>query len=279
MIVLIKKIAIKILEQSVYSANKENGRLHLLYTLKKIVPDVTKQYTTFNVDTPHLMAMVRALHAFQVSLVQKVWEILDKKDINIVDIGDSSGAHLMYLQAADVSGDRVINATSVNLDSHAVNKIKSKGLNAIECRAEDLVSHPEYEGKNVDILLSFETLEHLFDPISFMKSISDSVDDAYFIVTVPYMKKSRVALHQIRQESSNDMYAENTHIFELCPEDWNLIFKLSGWEIVYGEVFRLFPKKNILWVASILWKKFAFDGHYGCVLKKNNTYKNKYKSW
>ena len=279
MIAFLKSIASKVLEKAIYSANKEYGRQDLLNTLKAIVPDLSKQYTTFEVNTPLLTAMVRCLHAFQISLVQRVLNYASDDEVSVVDIGDSSGVHLMYLQSKDICVDRNITALSVNLDSVAVSKIKSKGLKAIECRAEELVGHHEYEQQNVDVFLSFETLEHLFDPISFMKSISDSVDDTFFVITVPYVKKSKVAIHQIRQGIEEDMYAENTHIFELCPNDWRLIFQLSGWEVVYDEVYRMYPKKNLLYFASIIWKKFAFDGHYGCVLKKNDKYKTRYKSW
>ena len=275
----LKPLAALILEKTVYSANKEYGRSELCNELKNIVPDLSNQYTTFDVNTPLLVAMVRCLHAFQVSLVQIAWGMINKESLNVVDIGDSSGIHLMYLQSKEISGDRKIKALSVNLDPVAVSKIHSKGLQAIQCRAEELIGHPDYGNQEVDVFLSFETLEHLFDPISFMKTISDTAGDTLFVVTVPYLKKSRVAIHQIRRSENIDMYAENTHIFELCPSDWRLIFNLSGWEIVYDEIYKMYPRKNILFFASILWKRFAFNGHYGCILKKNDKYKSRYKSW
>ena len=279
MIECVRNFAKKILEMAVYSSNKEAGRQELVKELQEEVEDLTKQYTTFDISTPLQVAMVRCLHAFQVELIQITSSYRKKKDIDVVDIGDSSGTHLKYLQREQLFPNVNMNALSVNLDPEAVRKIQENGLKAIHCRAEELVGHPEYKGRNVDMFLSFETLEHLFNPISFLKAIADSQGDAYFVLTVPYIKKSRVALHQIRDGSKADMYAENTHIFELSPEDWKLLFQLSGWKVEHESIFRLFPRKNILVLASLIWKRFKFDGHYGCVLSKDDTFSNRYKSW
>ena len=279
MVETIKKIGRKILESATYAANKEQGRKKTIEILEDEVGDLSSQYTTFSVTTPLLTAMVRCLHAFQVGLIQTASEYTQRNSLDVVDIGDSSGTHLWYLQSDVLFPNKNINALSVNLDPEAVEKIKQKGLSAIKCRAEKLTDHPEYEGRNVDIFLSFETLEHLFDPISFLKSISDSDGDSYFVLTVPYLKKSRVALHQIRKNDQSEMCAENTHIFELSPEDWKLLFQFSGWKVEYESTFRMFPKKGWLRVAELIWKWFPFDGYYGCILSKDDTYSSKYDSW
>jgi hypothetical protein len=44
------------------------------------------------------------------------------------------------------------------------------------------------------------------------------------VITIPYIAKSRVALSHIRQKNSKIVYAENTHISDINPEDCNLIF-------------------------------------------------------
>lgn len=277
---LVKEIAKKLLIKAIDSSSKESGRFELMKQLEDIVPDVSDQYTTFDVDDIFLEKMVRGLHAFQMSLVQNACELIDNKDVNIVDIGDSSGTHQRFLRSKNIiNNGKEVNALSVNLDPVAVNKIKKKGLNAIECRAENLTEHPEFSGDSVDLFLSFETLEHLFDPISFLRSISLSKGDPYFVITVPYLKKSRVGLHQIRRKEVKDIYAENTHIFELCPEDWKLLFQLSGWEVVHEEVYRMFPRYNPLVLTSFVWKKLAFDGFFGCVLRKSEKYSSTYRSW
>ena len=277
---LLKEIAKKLLIRAIDSSCKESGRFELMKSLESVVPDVSDQYTTFEVDSAFLEKMVRGLHAFQMSLVQKACDMIEHKNLNIVDIGDSSGTHQRYVGSEKIiKNNKEINALSVNLDPVAVEKMKSKGLNAIECRAENLTEHSEFNGESVDLFMSFETLEHLFDPISFLRSISSSEGNPYFVITVPYLKNSRVGLHQIRRNEVEDIYAENTHIFELCPNDWKLLFQLAGWEVVYEEVYRMFPRKNPLILSSFVWKKLAFDGFFGCVLRKNEKYSSTYRSW
>ena len=168
-----------------------------------------------------------------------------------------------------------------NLDPIAVEKIRKQGLSAIECRAENVHQHPDFEGKEVDLYLSFETLEHLFNPISFLHALADSDynNDPVFVITVPFLPKSRVALHQVRRGETSDMYAENTHVFELCPDDWRLIFQFAGWEIVEDKVYRMYPHTNPYYFMKFLWKRFSFDGYYGCILKRNTTISSRYKSW
>ena len=277
---LLKEIAKKYLIQAIDSSSKESGRFDLMKNLEEIVPDVSDQYTTFEVDNAFVEKMVRGLHAFQMSLVQNSCNMIEKQNINIVDIGDSSGTHQRYLGSKKIiNNGKNVNALSVNLDPVAVSKMKIKGLNAIECRAENLTEHPEFNGDSVDLFLAFETLEHIFDPISFLRSISLSKGNPYFVITVPYLKKSRVGLHQIRRNEVKDIYAENTHIFELCPEDWKLLFQLAGWEVVHEEVYRMFPKRNPLVLTSFVWKKLAFDGFFGCILRKSEKFSSTYRSW
>ena len=70
--------------------------------------------------------------------------------MTIVDIGDSAGTHLLYLN--ELFGE--IRSLSVNLDVNAVKKIKQKGLDAIHARAEEL----EKFNINADLFLSFQTV-------------------------------------------------------------------------------------------------------------------------
>ena len=92
------------------------------------------------------------------------------------------------------------------------------------------------KGIDADIFISFETLEHFMDPISFLKRIAGIPRLKYFIITIPFVRKSRVGLEFIKKEIKREFHAENTHIFEFSPQDWNLIFKFSGWEIFFQKI-------------------------------------------
>ena len=109
----IKSFVKSLFSGAIYSASKENGFYDLANRLKKVVPDVSEQYTTFEVNDVFLESMVRCLHGFQMSLVEKACEKIGKDELTVVDIGDSSGSHLKYLQSGEVCGHRKIDALSV----------------------------------------------------------------------------------------------------------------------------------------------------------------------
>ena len=276
---LLKKIVRSLMVKSLKSARKENGYEKLTDNIINIVPDITKQYTEFLVDDEYKNVKVRAQHAFQVDMTAKACSRIDKENLIVIDIGDSSGAHIQYLQGGAVEGNKNIDAISVNLDPLAVEKIKSRGLSAILCRAEELYDSPEFKDKEVDLFLSFETLEHLFNPITFMHKISSMAKCKYFVITVPYLARSRMGLHQVRNKWTKNMTAENTHVFELSPKDWKLLFQFSGWKVVEEKVYTQYPKFGLLRFMQPIWKKFDFEGFYGVVLEKDQSFSEKYKSW
>lgn len=192
----------------------------------------------------------------------------------IVDVGDSSGTHLQYILGLYPQG-KDARCLSVNLDENAVKKIKQKGLEAMNVRAEDLYKY----NISADLFLCFEMLEHLTDPSRFLYGLSAKTKAKYLIVTVPYVKSSRVGLHHIRLSDTDAVCAERTHIFELSPEDWKLIMRHSGWEVVKEKLYLQYPRRSFLRITSPLWKRFDFEGFYGLVLKKDDTWSSKYKDW
>jgi hypothetical protein len=265
---------------SLKSAIKEQKLVKLVQRLTDIVPDLTDQYTMFVVEGDFLRLKVRACHAFQIDLTQHAVSMLKKDKYTIVDIGDSSGTHLKYLES--IYSSNTIDTLSVNLDKKAVTRIIDKGMKAIECRAEELHKHPDFTSNSVDIFLSFEMVEHLMDPVNFMHSMAIESECKYFVVTVPYLYRSRVGLHHVRagKERLPDYFvSENTHIFELSPDDWDLIFKFSGWKIVKSVKYTQYPTKNPLSFMRWGWRKTDFDGFYGVILEKDDTYSKRYKDW
>lgn len=189
----------------------------------------------------------------------------------IVDVGDSAGTHLQYIRS--IYENKNIKCMSVNLDVKAVERIKAKGLDAIKARAEDLSKY----NINADIFLCFELVEHLMDPCHFLHEARGWCK--YLIITVPYLKDSRVGLHHVRGGNKDDVCAESTHIFELDPEDWKLFVKHAGWKIVKEKIYYHYPKRSFLYITKYLWKKYDFEGFYGLILMKDDTWSSKYKDW
>lgn len=257
---------------AIKSAIREQGLNELFTTLSNIVPDISQQYSSFALDTTYLNIKVRALHAFQMSLTNKVIEQLENPVI--VDIGDSAGTHLQYLLGL-YSDKKRIKCLSVNLDEQAVERIRLKGLDAVHGKAEDIKLYDI----NANVFLCFEMLEHLMNPCVFLHELSTKTKTKYLILTVPYLKRSRVGLHHIKGARRDVVNAENTHIFELCPEDWKLIVQHSGWKILQERIYLQYPIHGLFRITQPLWKRFDFEGFYGLVLQRDDTWSVKYSDW
>ena len=274
-----KKVREFLLIKSLEKSNKQRGENNLKERLSVIVPDLKDQYTTFTIDKNdrYLVEKVRCQHTFQMTILMKAIQLLlnKQKKIVIVDIGDSSGTHILYLNEFLKEYGIEAKTLSVNMDQIAIDKIRKRGLDAILCRVEELHKH----NIEADLFLSFQMIEHLFNPISFLNKISTNTQCDYFVITVPYVLKSRVGLEHIRNNIKDDVYAESIHIFELSTEDWNLIFQFSGWKILHNDRYTQYPKAGILNLIKYEWRRFDFDGFYGVILERDHRIMNQYKSW
>ncbi len=273
----LKKLVFWLLTKSLKAALREQNYSQLEKELRNIVPSLKDQYSTFVIQGNYLETKVYGQHSFQVSLIQDAINQLKATNSKTVigDIGDSSGTHITYLQNLYENVD----AMSVNSDPIAVEKIRSKGLQAFLSKAEELHLHPDFN-KQMDILISFEMLEHLKNPLDFLETMAKQSECKNFVITVPLVQKSRVALDKLNNmEGPQAFNPEVTHIFELSPEDWNKLFKFSGWRIVKSKKYYQFPKNHPLFITKYLWKKLDFEGFYGAILEKDDTYSSQYDEY
>lgn len=263
--------------KSIRAAIREQRLLSIYYRLTEIVPDITHQYTYFDVDSEYLITKVRAEHSFQIALANEALQFVPssaEETLTIVDIGDSAGTHLQYIKG--LHQDRKLRCLSVNMDGEAVKRIKERGLEVICARAEDLTSLDI----DADIFLSFEMLEHLMSPCGFLQELSENTNCKAFVVTVPYLARSRVGLHHIRHDQKRSVNPENTHIFELSPQDWRLIFRHSGWGIQADRIYLQYSRRSIfrpLWKSY--WRNRDFEGFYGAILKPDKSWSSLYSGW
>jgi len=226
--------------------------------------DITGQYTALELDTEYLKLKVRALHAFQYSLLCIAAE--GGQNLNIIDIGDSNGTHCQYLQKTFLG----VKTLSINIDPEAVKRIKKKGLNVILISAERSKNIKSLSlFKNNSFIMMLQTLEHLPDPINILNNLTFLTDK--LVVTVPYVKRSRIGMHCLRDPNySKEPTSENTHIFELSPEDWKLLFDYTGWKVAKEDVHWQYPKRwpLISWLLKLYWRRFDFEGFWGVILRK-----------
>lgn len=287
MLQIIKKIVKGILTYSLKAVRKEN--INFINKLEQILPSLKDQVNFMNdntkEDSVYLQHKRRNLHAFQLQFtldkIEKLKIEININKISLIDIGDSSGNHLIQLQTLDKDIESI---ASVNLDIKAVEKIRKKGIDAYHCRAEELL---EKHDLRPNFFISYQMVEHLTDPVRFLHSISESSKKGggnscdRFIISVPYQKQSRVGFWHMRgkKDSKTLRNAEDVHIFELSPEDWKLLAEFSGWEVISEKIYYQYPKWHWLYFTKYLWKKFDFEGFYIMELKINNRWSKLYESW
>jgi len=274
----VKSMVFFLRKVSLRKALKENGLQELKEKLCRIVPDedIIRQEFSECTDTDYKRLKRRALHAFQCYLMLKALEDSQGKP-TVVDIGDSMGTHMRYLKAL-TKEKHDIDTISVNLDERAIERIKAGGMEAIHSRAEDL----DLGDKEIDLFTSFQMVEHLHNPSIFFRRLAKKSKGKKMLLTVPYVRKSRVGLHHLRNGFCHPIRAEEEHIFELNPKDWSLLFLHSGWKVTYSKINYQYPRKlpilNCFW--KILWRvPLDYEGFWGAILEKDTTYSDCYQDW
>lgn len=214
--------------------------------------------------------LITAEAAFVKSEVQKI--ISKRVKCNYLDIGDSDGSvRLLLEKIIDKPGFKTM---GVNLQKSAVEKIRSKGMEALHMNAMDVGK----TGVNYDVVSVFETLEHLPDPIGFLEQIHDIVGQK-LIISVPFVRQSRVSLKYLEAKPvSDNVNIENVHIFELSGNDWKKIFLHAGWKVENEWILLQFPKFGILrLIMQTYWRMVSFEGFWFVSLTKDMTFRNSYK--
>ncbi|HRR41120.1 MAG TPA: hypothetical protein P5244_07810, partial [Syntrophales bacterium] len=111
----------RIMTWSLARSNRQRGEQDLKNRLISIVPDISEQYTAFRLDgdNRYLLEKVRGQHAFQMGLALKAIEMFVRgkgaDKVNVVDIGDSAGTHLRYLEGLKEDLGIDMASMSVNL--------------------------------------------------------------------------------------------------------------------------------------------------------------------
>ena len=285
---LLKRLYFATANLALDSANRQAGRNQLIETLKNIVPDLSEQYTTWKIENQESFdaKKIRSIHAFQVDLVLSSLDAIVKSNksekFTIVDIGDSAGSHARYLSKLSKSLGRELRILSVNIDQDAVDRIKKSGGQAIRAKAEEVHKSEELY-QHVDMFISFQMLEHLLNPALFMHNIAEQTNTNHFVITVPYVRTSRVGLKYLRRPDHVTKFgvinAENTHIFELSPEDWKLLLRFSGWRVAQERKFLMYPEKSLLYFFRFLLRRFDFEGFLGLVLERDMSDSLVYQDW
>lgn len=265
---------------SLKAAIREQGLEDLVDRLRQAVPDLSDQYTRAFADADlsrYREIKARGVHAFQIRCTLDALDAIGGDGRVIVDIGDSSGNHGRYIHATARPG-QVSRIVSVNLDPVAVDKVRAKGGEAILSRAEEL----DLDAVRPDLFVAFQTLEHFTDPLRFLHALATKGSADHLLFTVPWRRRSRFGGWHMRQPEAAmpaAMTAEEVHIWELCPADWQLMARFAGYRTVFSRIYRQYPRRSRWRVAQPLWQAYDFEGFLGLLLRRDPSLANRYTGW
>jgi hypothetical protein len=234
---------------------------------QKAFPDLENHFTSVTLDNEAILR-VRYLICGEVYFLKKIIEEFTRnrktKECKYLDIGDSDGSVRLIMNK--IMNEIKIDSLGINLQTEAVNRVKATGLKA-ECI--DAMKMGKL-GRKYDIVSLFETMEHLPDPIGFLDSMHDVVGER-LVISVPFIRRSRVGMQYLTDKWPKDKLPniENTHIFELSPEDWIKIFRHTGWKVEDQWKLLQFPRRGILkYIMRYAWIKISFEGFWFVSLSK-----------
>ena len=265
---------------SLRAALREQDLAELAQSLRRVTPNLRDQYTIGIDETEYLRyweIKMRGLHAFQVRAALDALVAVDGGGLTLVDIGDSSGQHGEYIRALAPAG-KIGRFVSVNLDPVAVEKVRARGGDAIRCRAEEL----DLEGVRPDLIVSFQTIEHLTDPVRFLHEMATAAAAEYLLITVPYRRRSRFGGAHLRLPEDRmpaRMTAEEVHVFELSPDDWALLARFAGWSTVFRRIYRQYPLRSPLRLTAPIWRRLDFEGFVALFLRRDLSVADRYSDW
>lgn len=276
----VKKLAGKLFrilsKKAVIKAAREDPDFFEIWELSfKVFPELKDHFVGAELEEEAALR-VRALICAETLFLTIVIDGLRKQGVPVgsyVDIGDSDGSVRILLQKSMDNFN--LETLGINLQNAAVLRMKQKGLTA-QCMDAMQLSNA---GKRFDVVSVFETLEHLPNPIGFLESLQNIVKQR-LVISVPLLVKSRVKLAYLESNWPNDKVPtiENIHIFELSPQDWEKIFLHTGWKIEMQKEFRHFPSRGLLnLVMTQSWRTLSFEGFWLVSLKKDDTFRRRYK--
>ena len=240
----------------------------------EILPDLRDHYATDRMSSEEALRS-RLLISSQAHFLNDVMQRLEQQGepfSTYVDIGDSDGSVRLLLK--DELAQKGVSTLGVNIQEEAVKQMRDAGLEALCADAMTLADRQ----LDFDLVSVFETLEHLPDPIGFLTAMRE-ITTSRLIISVPLMHKSRVSLSYLspKWDSKKRATIANNHVFELSPEDWEKLFKHSGWRIEHERRVRQFPNRGFLKVLlQWAWRKLSFEGYWFVCLQPDDTYKKRY---
>ena len=177
-------------------------------------------------------------------VILKKWLAEDLEGTSILEVGDADGIILENL------GKRGI---STNISSGAIKNIVRHGIKAVQC---DIGQSP-FKPKSFDIVMMFQTLEHLSDPINALNILAQLARKKV-IISVPKVPKTNIL--PAGYDLSSPQY--RLHIFEFNDADFEKIVTHTPLKISRRETISVFGRpKNFVQFRMYLYHNHEYNWH------------------
>ena len=171
--------------------------------------------------------------------IQFISNNIDIRDKEVLEVGSASGRLLEKLLEYGAKS-----ATGIELDKEHAKFIQERNLKVFVHPIEELKFVKEF-----DAIVSFHTMEHVYNPLTTIKAIYKSLrSDGYFLGEVPNQNDWRIQI--FNDEVVKRFHYYSSHLFYFSPVTMRNYLKTCGFDIIHLETVErynsLVQLRNIL---------------------------------
>jgi SAM-dependent methyltransferase len=177
-----------------------------------------------------------------------------------VEIGATSDMFLKHVKARRKIGINVLDACIEQLNRQGITGIKTDG------------QRMPIEDNEADLVICFETLEHVHNPISFLAELS-RITKNRLLLSIPWIPKTNIRAKWYGMTESNGQPDSEYHIFEFDEGDFRKVlshtdFKVSQYQKLINYQAKYDPFTN--WCLRKYLYLASFPAIQAYVLEKNS---------
>ena len=161
---------------------------------------------------------------YQAKRLKELNDIL-RKDMSVLEIGCSSG-HFLYAMRQAGYAKECIGIEFNQKDAQFCND--RLGIKVYQKPIEQT----DIPKNHFDLIVMYHTLEHIEDPIGFLKNVSAYLKDSgHLAIEVPNVRDALLSMYQIKEYA--DFWFREPHIYNFSPQTLSLVLEKAGFK---GEV-------------------------------------------
>jgi 2-polyprenyl-3-methyl-5-hydroxy-6-metoxy-1,4-benzoquinol methylase len=171
----------------------------------------------------------------------------------IIELGAASD---LFLKEVDAKKKIGIDALPV-----CIEKLKKNGIEGrLAVNGEKIPA----ENNEANAAICFETLEHVQNPIQFLRELERIIElGGFLLLSIPNVKSTRI-LSRFHNDSSKGRPEAENHIFEFSQEDFAKIISYTNFKIAKFELLENY-KINYNFITNYLIRKHILRGYFSSI--------------